>query len=60
MLKVTLEEKLIYLLTLSDDLELQLDGSLRGSRDPLLVTELKDFDDVGPECHPLGVRLLST
>lgn len=49
-----------YLLTLSDDLELQLEGSLRGSRDPLLVTELNDFEDVGPECQPLGVRLLST
>lgn len=49
-----------YLFTLSDDLELQLEGSFRGSRDPLLVTELKDFEEVGPECHPLGVRLLST
>ena len=51
--------QIAYLLTLSDDLELQLEGSLRGSRDPLLVTELKDFEDVGPECQ-LGVRLLST
>lgn len=51
--------ELLHLLTLSDDLELQLEGSLRGSRDPLLVTELKDFEDVGPECQ-LGVRLLST
>lgn len=52
--------KIKYLFTPSDDLELQLEGSLRGSRDPLLVTELNDFEDVGPECHPLGVRLLST
>lgn len=52
--------ELLHLLTLSDDLELQLEGSLRGSRDPLLVTELKDFEDVGPECQLLGVRLLST
>ena len=58
-LKVTSMNQIAYLLTLSDDLELQLEGSLRGSRDPLLVTELKDFEDVGPECQ-LGVRLLST
>lgn len=60
LLKVTSVNQVVYLLTLSDDLELQLEGSLRGSRDPLLVTELKDFEDVGPECQPLGVRLLST
>jgi len=59
-LKVISVNQIAYLLTLSDDLELQLEGSLRGSRDPLLVTELKDFEDVGPECQPLGVRLLST
>lgn len=59
-LKVTSMNQVAYLLTPSDDLELQLEGSLRGSRDPLFVTELKDFEDVGPECQPLGVRLLST
>lgn len=60
MLTITSVNQIAYLLTLSDDLELQLEGSLRGSRDPLLVTELKDFEDVGPECQPPGVRLLST
>lgn len=50
----------IYLFTLSEDLELQLDGSFRGSRVPLLGTELNDFVDGGPECQLLVVRLLST
>lgn len=52
--------ELLHLLTLSDDLEFQLEVSPRGSREPLLVTELNDLEDVGPECHPLVVRLLST
>lgn len=50
----------MYLFTLSEDLELQLDGSFRGSRVPLLGTELNDFVDGGPECQLLVVRLLST
>lgn len=49
-----------YLFTLSEDLELQLDGSFRGSRVPLLGTELNDFVDGGPECQLLVVLLLST
>lgn len=50
----------MYLFTLSEDLELQLDGSFLGSRVPLLGTELNDFVDGGPECQLLVVRLLST
>lgn len=52
--------ELLHLFTFSEDLELQLDGSLRGSRVPLLVTELNDFVDGGPECQLLVVLLLST
>ena len=53
-------DSMYYLFKLSEDLELQLDGSFRGSRVPLLGTELNDFVDGGPECQLLVVLLLST
>lgn len=50
-----------YRFTLSDDRLLQLEGSFLGSlRELLLGTELKDLPELGPECHPLELRLLST